>query len=52
MRTEEQIFVSGDLETVHICDNCEEKTDDGRGYYYWENKDFSLCHICLTRLSK
>lgn len=40
----------GDIIELHQCDNCNELIDGG-GKVYWEDKDFTLCIPCLTKLS-
>lgn len=51
MKTKEEIFVSGDMKPIHICNNCEKRTDDGRGFYYWKEQDFTLCIHCIIELN-
>ena len=48
MKLDETVFVSGDELNVHICDQCDERTN-GRPYLYWPERDFTLCDSCLEK---
>lgn len=50
-KTANQISVSGEMINLHKCDNCE-CILDGPGYYYWQDKDFTLCLLCIVDLAR
>jgi len=49
VKTDETVFYMGDLIPLHRCDNCNELID-GIGFAYWEDKDFTLCLSCISKL--
>jgi len=49
IKTNETIFLMGDILELHRCDNCHELID-GCGKVYWEDRDFTICTPCLTKL--
>jgi len=51
-RTSNTYSLMGEDAYIHICDWCEESTDDGRGYLYWEEKDFTLCRYCCIKAAE
>jgi hypothetical protein len=41
----------GDIVLLHRCDECSELIDGGP-YFYWSDKDFSICLNCIEALAK